>query len=118
VVASTGEAIGPVAFSSIIATPEFAGTDECAGFIRAYRKSRAYVNETPAAEIAAAEKSFFPDIDQGVLAKTIEFYQGLGCWNPDTAISQESYDAALDVFLYSGLITKRHAYDDVVSLVG
>jgi hypothetical protein len=76
------------------------------------------VNETPAAEIAAAEKSFFPDIDQGVLAKTIEFYQGLGCWNPDTAISQESYDAALDVFLYSGLITKRHAYDDVVSLVG
>ena len=117
VVASVGEAIGPVAFSSVITTREFAASDECAGFIRAYRKSRAYVNETPAAEIAAAEKTFFPDIDQGVLAKTIEFYQGLGCWNPDTEISQESYDVALDVFLHSGLITKRHAYDDVVSLV-
>ena len=117
VVASVGEAIGPVAFSSVIATPEFAASDECAGFIRAYRKSRAYVNETSAAEIAAAEESFFPDIDQSVLTKTIEFYQGLGCWNPDTAISQESYDVALDVFLHSGLITKRHAYEDVVSLV-
>ncbi|NQW18224.1 MAG: ABC transporter substrate-binding protein [Chloroflexi bacterium] len=117
VVASVGEAIGPVAFSSVIATREFAASDECAAFMRAYRKSRVYVNETPAAEIAESEKEFFPDIDQGVLAKTIEFYRGLGCWNPDPAISQESYDVALDVFLHSGIITKRHAYGDVVSLV-
>lgn len=117
VVASVGEAIGPVAFSSVIATREFAASDECAAFIQAYRKSRVYVNETPAAEIASAEKDFFPEIDPSVLAKTIEFYQGLGCWNPDLTISRESYDAALDVFLHSGIITKRHAYGDVVSLV-
>ncbi|MDP6182658.1 MAG: ABC transporter substrate-binding protein [Gammaproteobacteria bacterium] len=115
VVASVGEAIGPVAFSSIIATPEFAGTDEAKAFMRAYRKSRAYVNETPAAEIAAAEESFFPDIDQAVLAKTIEFYQGLGCWNPDPTISQRAYDVALDVFVHSGIITKRHPYEQVVA---
>ena len=115
VVASVGEAIGPVAFSSVVATPEFLETDMAAAFMRAYRKSRVYVNETPAAEIAAAEKDFFPDIDQGVLAKTIAFYQTLGCWNPDPSISQESYDAALDVFLHSGIITKRHAYADVVA---
>jgi hypothetical protein len=88
-----------------------------AAFMRAYRKSRVYVNETPAAEIAAAEKKFFSDIDQAVLAKTIAFYQTLGCWNPDPIISQESYDAALDVFLHGGIITKRHAYADVVAPV-
>ncbi len=115
VVASVGEAIGPVAFSSVIATREFLQTDEAAAFMRAYRKSRVYVNETPAADIAAAEKEFFPDIDQAVLEKTISFYQGLGCWNPDPTISQESYDVALDVFLHSGIITKRHVYADVVA---
>ena len=115
VVASVGEAIGPVAFSSVIATREFLQTDEAAAFMRAYRKSRVFVNETPAADIAAAEKEFFPDIDQAVLEKTISFYQGLGCWNPDPTISQESYDVALDVFLHSGIITKRHVYADVVA---
>ena len=34
--------------------------------MRAYAKTRVYMNETPAAEIARAEKSYFPDIDEQI----------------------------------------------------
>ena len=114
IVASVGEVIGPVAFSSLSATREWLQQPEAARFMRAYRQSRDWVNTASAAEIAVAEQSFFPDVDLGVLTATIAAYQQLGCWNPSVIISQESYDTALDVFLHAGLITKRHAYDQVV----
>jgi NitT/TauT family transport system substrate-binding protein len=114
VVASVGEAVGPVAFSSIQGTREFVASDLANAFIRAYRKSRQWVNDASAEEIADKEAEFFRGIDQSVLADTIRFYQGLGCWNPAVEISRGSYETALDVFLHSNLITKRHDYDDVV----
>lgn len=115
VVASVGEAIGPVAFSSVCSSREFLRTDAARAFMRAYRRAREWVNEASAAEIAEREAGYFPGIDRDVLASTIGFYQGLGCWNPDPAISRESYEVALDVFLHSGLITRRHPYEQVVA---
>jgi len=113
VVASVGEAIGPCGFSSLAATPAWLETDMAKAFMRAYRKTRAYINETPAAEIAAAEASFFPDIDQDVLTSTIKFYQGLGCWTPHVEITKAAYEVTLDVFEHVGRLNKRHAYEDV-----
>ena len=115
VVASVGEAIGPVAFSSLAATPTWLETDMAGAFMRAYRLARQQVNELPAAEIAAIEAKFFDGIDPEVLAQTIAFYQRLGTWNPDPEITEETYDTALDVFLAAGLITARHPYDACVS---
>jgi NitT/TauT family transport system substrate-binding protein len=113
-VASVGEVIGPVAFSSLSATREWLQQPEAVRFMRAYRKSRAWMNEAPATEIATAEQSFFPDVDLSVLTETIAAYQQLGCWSPSVIISPQSYEAALDVFLHANLITKRHPYDQVV----
>jgi len=114
VVASVGEAIGPVAFSSLTASRRWLETLTAKAFMRAYRKARRYVNETPAAEIAGAEAKFFPGIDRGVLARTIETYQKLGCWAPEAEIAEPAYETALDVFLHAGLISERHPYDAVV----
>ena len=80
----------------------------------AYRKARAWVIATPAATIAEAEASFFPEIDQAVLGATIAYYQKLGCWTPHVEITRPAFEATLDVFQHARLITKRHAYDDVV----
>ena len=113
VVASIGEPIGPCGFSSLAATPAWLETDMAKAFMRAYRKTRAYINETPAADIAAAEASFFPDIDLDVLTNTIQFYQGLGCWAPHVEITKAAYEVTLDVFEHVCRLTKRHAYDDV-----
>ena len=116
VVAKVGPVIGPCGFSSLAAMPAWLETDMAAAFLRAYRKTRRYINDTPAAEIAAAEKSYFPAIDEEVLARCIETYQGLGCWTPHVDITREAYEATLDIFAYNGLVTKRHPFESVCTL--
>jgi len=115
VVASVGEAIGPCAFSSLAATREWLKTDMARRFMRAYRKARAWLLATPAAKVAEAEASFFPEIDRAVLASTIAAYQKLGCWTSHVEITRPAFEATLDVFLHAKLITKRHRYEDVVA---
>ena len=115
VVTSVGQAIGPLAFSSLAATRAWLQTDMARGFMRAYRKARAWLLATPAADVAKAEASFFPEIDPAVLTSTIGYYQKLGCWSPHVEITRPAFEVALDVFEYSKLITKRHRYEDVVA---
>jgi NitT/TauT family transport system substrate-binding protein len=115
VVASVGQAIGPVAFSSLAATRAWLRTDMARRFMRAYRKARAWLLATPAARVAEAEASFFPGIDRAVLTATIAYYQKLGCWTPHVEITRPAFEVALDVFQHSGLITQRHRYEDVVA---
>jgi NitT/TauT family transport system substrate-binding protein len=114
VVAAVGDAIGPVAFSSLSATREWLETDMAVAFMLAYGAARRYVNETPAAEIAAAEAEHFAGVDPQALTDTIAAYQRLGRWNPALAIDRDAYEVALDVFHDSGHITLRHPYDEVI----
>jgi NitT/TauT family transport system substrate-binding protein len=115
VVARVGDPIGACAFSSLAATREWLATDMAKAFMRAYRKTRAYLGETPAAEIAHAEQALFPEIDLGVLTETIAAYQALGCWSPHVEITRAAFEATLDVFEHAGRITRRHAYEDVIA---
>jgi NitT/TauT family transport system substrate-binding protein len=115
VVASVGEAIGPCAFSSLAGAREWLASDMAKAFMRAYRKARAWLIATPAAEVARAEASFFPGIDPAVLAATIAAYQKLGNWSPHVEITRPAFEATLDIFQHAGLITRRHRYEDVVA---
>lgn len=115
VVASVGQAIGPVAFSTVAASREWLAGADAVRFMRAYRKARQWVSTAVPAEIAAAEQSFFPDIAQSALTDAIACYQRLGCWQGDAVIDPAHYETALDVFAHSKLITQRHPYADVVS---
>lgn len=114
VVAAVGETIGPVAFSSLVATRAWLAGDAARAFTAAYRQARLWVNEAHARAVTAALTDFFPGIDPAVLTQTIARYQHLGCWYPDLEIKREHYDRALDVFLHSGVIKHRHAYEEVV----
>ena len=114
VVASAGEAIGPVAFSSLAASPAWLAGADAQRFMRAYRKSRAWVNSAPPGEVAAVEQCFFPDIHREALIAAIACYQRLGCWAGDVGIDRSHYETALDVFAHSRLISSRHPYDQVV----
>lgn len=112
VVAAVGEAVGPVAFSSLCADRAWLAGDMARAFMRAYRRAREHALRAPAGEIAALlrQADFFPAIDPAVLTRTVAAYQRLGCWTPDPAIAPAAYERLLDVFLYSGLITRRHPY--------
>jgi NitT/TauT family transport system substrate-binding protein len=114
VVASVGEAMPPVAFSSLMASREFLKTGAAKAFIRAYARARRWVNQAPADEVADREAEFFPQTDRNALINTIARYQALGCWDGDLAITRERYEQALNVFLHSGKISRRYPYEDVV----
>jgi NitT/TauT family transport system substrate-binding protein len=114
IVAALGDAIGPCAFSSLAATREWLATDMAKAFMRAYRKARAWLLATPAAEVAKVEAPYFKDIDLSVLSETIATYQKLGNWTPHVEITKPAFEATVDIFKHAGLITRRHAYEDVV----
>ncbi len=116
VVAAVGDAVGPVAFSSLCATREWLDTDMAKAFMRAYRKALNFVIEAPADEIAAREfeAGFFPGIERPVLTATVDAYKRLGCWQSDPAITKAAYEKLLDVFLHSQVITRRHDYESLI----
>jgi NitT/TauT family transport system substrate-binding protein len=113
VVAQVGPLIGPCAFSSLAASRDWLGSDMARAFTRAYANARRYLNEAPAAEIAALEQSWFPDIEPSALQQCIASYQRLGCWTPHVEITRPAFEVTLDVFEYIGGIAERYAYEQV-----
>ncbi|MGH8686687.1 MAG: ABC transporter substrate-binding protein [Burkholderiales bacterium] len=113
IVAQVGPKIGPCGFSSLAATREWLSTDMAKAFMRAYRNTRAYMNERPAVEIAKSEKSYFPKIGEAVLADCIAAYQKLGCWTPHVEITRAAYEKTLDIFEYNEQLKRRYAYDQI-----
>ncbi len=115
IVAALGDAIGPCAFSSLAATRAWLESDMARAFMRAYRKARAWLLVTPAAEVAKREAGFFPKTDPAVLAATIAAYQKLGNWSPHVEITRAAFEATLEIFLHAGKITRRHRYEDAIA---
>lgn len=116
VVAQVGPKIGKNGFSSLAATPDWLETETAKAFTRAYAKTRRYMNDTPAAEIARAEKPFFPNIDEDVLTDCIATYQKLGCWTPHLEITKEAFEVTQDVFEHFGTLNRRYDWDQVCCL--
>lgn len=114
IVASVGEVIGPVAFSSLAATPAWLARPEAKTFLHAYSLARQWTHGAAPAEVAAAVQSFFPDIRPDALAGAIAYYQELGCWSGGLPLEPGEYETALNVFAHSGLVSRRHAFESVV----
>jgi NitT/TauT family transport system substrate-binding protein len=114
VVASVGEVIPPVAFSSLMATREFLATERAQAFMRAYLRALRWVIQSPAAEIAEIEASFFPGVSTEALASAISSYQQLGTWRSDPRITREQYELAMDIFIFANVFKERYVYEDVV----
>src|ERR1700761_1758486 len=72
IVAQCGPKIGPVAFSSLAATREWLQSDVAKAFMRAYKKTRAYMLATPAIQIAKGGKIVLPAYRSGC-AGTVYF---------------------------------------------
>jgi len=115
VVASVGAAMPAVAFSSLCASRIFLATDPARRFLDAFREAREWVAEAPAADIARAQAPYFPSVPLDALSDAIARYQSLGCWQGDASIPADLYQQALEVFLASGSISRRHPYDEVVA---
>ncbi len=115
--ASVGEALGPIAFSTLVMSRRFLTeeTETAEAFMRAYLTARQWILESDAETIAEALHPLFPDTPRAVLAKSVEGYKALGTWLPNPRISRQSYERALDMWLAAGQITRRYPFDEVVT---
>ena len=112
-VASVGEAMPPVAFSSLCCSGDFLQTEICRAFLHAFRDAKDWVQSAPPEEIARKEAPFFAGISMEALMAGIRRYQVLGCWDGGTAIPRELYEQALNVFESAGAARARHRYESV-----
>jgi len=116
VVASVGEVVGKIAFSSLCSTQQWLESDTAKEFFRIYKLSLKQCQQSDADEIADCLQNygFLKDINKTVLSNTIATYQSLGCWDHDGCITHGEYEKLLDVFEHSQLITQRHSYEALI----
>lgn len=112
---SIGEVVGPVAFSTLCASPEWLATDQARAFTRAFRRGLAQAQQAPAAEVAACVAPYLPGVELAVLTRTIDAYQRMGTWQHDMNLSPELFTRTVDLFVWGGVIAARPAYADIVA---
>ncbi|MBV8817902.1 MAG: ABC transporter substrate-binding protein [Acidobacteriaceae bacterium] len=108
-IVSVGASMPEVAFSTLCVSQGFVASETCAAFLKAYRGARDWVRTVDAAEVAEAEKAFFPRVELSDLAEAITRYQKIGCWDGSIEITRDLYEQALTVFESVGEIRDRAA---------
>lgn len=117
VVASVGDAIGPVAFSSLCAHQDWLNTDMASTFFAIYQQTLRQCSEESPQSLARQlqDYGFLTEINFDVLSSTIATYQALGCWNHNGQIGTVEFDALLDVFTYSGLLEQQPRFEQLIN---
>lgn len=123
IVAAVGEAIGPVAFSSLCCHVDFLQSNTCKLFYAAFRQALVACNEESADKLAVDLEYLFTDIEPQVLRETIADYQQLGTWRSDkngnnALILQSDYDNIIKIFLASKDISSTIPFDRYVKQPG
>jgi NitT/TauT family transport system substrate-binding protein len=115
-VASMGEATGPVPFSSYMTTPTFLRREPevVTRFIRALHRTQRWMASASAAEIATLAAPAFPDIPAGIRERVIARYLGQGTWARDPVIHRAGFDYLQRILLDGGFIRRAHRYEDLV----
>lgn len=115
-VASMGDATGPVPFSSYMTTPEYLRTqaDVVRAFTRAHYRTQRWMAERSGPEIADVVAPWFADIDPVIRARAVDRYHRQGTWARDPLIRRPSYDYLHEILLSGGFIKRPHRYDDLI----
>lgn len=112
-VARVGDAMGPVASSSLCASPSWLHSTEASAFMRAYRAARAWVHSAPATDVTRCVAGCFPATETQALAQAIAAYQALGCWDGDEAIAQPEFERTVEVLAHAGIVPTAVGYDRI-----
>ena len=115
VVASVGEAAGPLGFSSLCALPSWLTTDVARAFVRVYRAARAEAHAGAVGDIVKRISPFLPGVSAEALADTVAAYQRLGTWSGEDLLTDALYKRTVDIFLDVGHISSRPAFSDVAA---
>ena len=113
VVASVGEGLKPLAFSSICASRKFIEGDSFEPFLRGFARMKQWVQRSQPEDVANSLTALFPALSMEALMAAVVSCQKLGCWEGGVAIPRDLYDEAQNAFLWAGRIQRRHPYEEV-----
>ena len=116
-IASMGDATGPVPFSSFMTTPAFLANERpvLERFTRAVYRTQRWMATASPREIASAIAPAFPHIDGVIREKAVDRYQRQGTWARDPLIRRPGYDYLQRILFDGGFITRgTHRYEDLV----
>jgi NitT/TauT family transport system substrate-binding protein len=115
-VASMGEATGPVPFSSYMTRADRLRSDPelFTAFTRAVLRAQAWMARATATEIAEVVAPAFPDVPGPLRTAVVDRYVRQGTWATAGPIERESYDALHAILLDGGFIRSAHRYEDLV----
>jgi len=115
-VASMGEATGPVPFTSYMTTPEFLRRepDTVLRFTRALYRTQRWLAGHDAEAITEAIAPDFPDIERLILERAIRRFLGQGTWARDPVLRRPGFDYLQEILQTGGFITKTHRYENLV----
>jgi NitT/TauT family transport system substrate-binding protein len=99
---------GPTSYTVFVTTRErLAGDPEpFRRMVRAMRRTQQWIaSETPQI-VAAAIAEYFPELDRGVLIRSLARYKEQGVWAADPRLSEEGFDRLRRALLGSGFIKR------------
>jgi NitT/TauT family transport system substrate-binding protein len=117
VVASEGEAVGPVPFSAYLTTPAYAAdhADVLRRFARAFYKAQKWIAQHSAEELSQLIAPSFPDIEPEVRTRALARYLQQGTWAKDPLLREESFNYLQDILVGGEFITKHYPYAEHVN---
>ena len=115
-VASMGEATGPVPFSSFMTTERFLRDerDVLRRFTRALHQAQRWIARADAKQIAELIAPAFADIAPDIRQRAVARYLGQDTWSRDPIVRRPGYEYLQTILLDGGFITRAHRYEDLV----
>jgi NitT/TauT family transport system substrate-binding protein len=116
VIASMGEATGPVPFSSYMTTPAFLARERpvLERFTRALYRTQRWMAAATARDIASVIAPAFGDIDPVIRERAIDRYLRQGTWARDPLVRRPGYEYLQRILLDGGFIQRPHGYEDLI----
>lgn len=118
VVASIGQEVGQVDFTSFITTDEFLKKNPqvAQAWTNAILKAQKYVQSAPAADLAKDISSYFPGVSEENLVATVDRYRKFDIWKKDPLVTPEAMNKLQEMLVTSGVLEaqKRVPYDKLV----
>lgn len=117
-VASMGDATGPVPFSSLMATRETLTRDRerMVRFVRGLARALRWMATSSASEIAAVIAPAFPDVDPQIRVAAVERYLRQATWARDPVLTRSGYDTLQTILLDAGFIKRPHRFEDLIDV--
>lgn len=120
VVASIGQEVGQVDFTSFTSTDAYIekNPDVIETWVNVIARALDYVQTADPADLAQELKDFFPGLSQDEMVATIERYRTLNLWKQDPVVTEAAIDQLQDMLVASNMMKadQRVPYEQVVMM--